>query len=86
MLTNIRTWGNSQGLCIPKDMLNALGMNVKDQVELIIDGGSIVIKPYRPLDDKRQAALNLKSMRKSAPDIDYRAEMNNYLDERYLHE
>lgn len=86
MLTNIRTWGNSQGLCIPKDMLNALGMNVKDQVELIIDGGSIVIKPYRPLDDKRQAALNLKSMRKSAPDIDYRAEMNSYLDERYLHE
>ena len=86
MLTNIRAWGNSQGLCIPKDMLLALGMNVKDQVELTVQDGNIIIKPYRPLDSKRQAAMNLKSMRKSIPDIDYKEEMNSYLDERYLHE
>ena len=86
MLTNIRTWGNSQGLCIPRDMLNALGMNVRDQVELIIQDGSIIIKPYRPLDEKQQAAHNLKEMRRKADDFDYREEINSYLDERYMHE
>ena len=86
MLTNIRKWGNSQGLCIPKDMLLALGMNVKDQVELTVQDGNIIIKPYRPLDSKRQAALNLKGIRRYIPDINYRDEMNSYLDERYLHE
>lgn len=86
MLTNIRSWGNSQGLCIPRDMLNALGMGVRDQVELMVRDGNIIIKPYRPLDEKNQAAINLKKMRRKVADFDYREEMNNYLDERYMHE
>lgn len=86
MLTNIRAWGNSQGLCIPREMLNSLGMDIKDRVELSVKDGAIVIKPYRPLDEKRQAALNIKKLRKKVPDFDYREELNNYLDERYLNE
>ncbi len=86
MLTNIRTWGNSQGLCIPRDMLNELGMSVRDQVELKLHDGSIIIRPYRPLDEKQTAAKNIKNMRRKVADIDYREEMNAYLDERYLHE
>ena len=86
MLTNIRAWGNSQGLCIPRDMLNTLGMGARDRVEISVQDGGIFIKPYKPLDDKKQAAINLKSVRKKIADIDYREEMNSYLDERYLHE
>lgn len=86
MLTNIRAWGNSQGLCIPRDMLNTLGMGARDRVEISVQDGGIFIKPYKPLDDKKQAAINLKNVRKKIADIDYREEMNNYLDERYLHE
>ena len=86
MLTNIRAWGNSQGLCIPRDMLNTLGMGDRDKVEISIQDGGIFIKPYKPLDEKRQAAINLQKVRKKIADIDYREEMNSYLDERYLHE
>lgn len=86
MLTNIRAWGNSQGLCIPRDMLSAVGMTARDQVELLVQDGNIVIRPYRPLEEKQQAALNLKSMRREVADFDYREELNSYLDERYLHE
>ena len=86
MLTNIRAWGNSQGLCIPKDMLSAVGLNSKDQVELVVYNGNIVIRPYRPLDRKQQAAVNLKTMRRKVDDFDYREEMNRYLDERYMNE
>lgn len=86
MLTNIRAWGNSQGLCIPRDMLNTLGMSARDKVEISIQDGGIFIKPYKPLDEKRQAAINLQKVRKKIADIDYREEMNSYLDERYLHE
>ncbi|MBQ0041436.1 MAG: hypothetical protein KBS56_05350 [Clostridiales bacterium] len=86
MLTNIRAWGNSQGLCIPRDMLNTLGMGARDRVEINVQDGGIFIRPYKPLDDKKQAAINLKSVRKKIADIDYREEMNSYLDERYLHE
>ena len=86
MLTNIRAWGNSQGLCIPKEMLKLLNMSVRDQVELSVLDGSIIIKPYHPVKEKRQAADDLKALRRKAENFDYREEMNTYLDERYMHE
>lgn len=86
MLTSIRPWGNSQGLCVSRDMLNAAGIELHDKVELVLEDGGIVIRPYRPLEEKKQAALNLQSMRRKADDFDYRDVMNSYLDERYMNE
>ena len=44
MQTNIRTWGNSQGLCIPKYMLRQLGWDMQEDVEITIHGESILIE------------------------------------------
>lgn len=47
MQTNIRTWGNSQGLCIPKDMLRQLGWTNREDVEIIVSGEQIIIEKVR---------------------------------------
>jgi antitoxin MazE len=46
MLTTIRKMGNSQGVLIPKPLLQQVGLT--DQVELLIQGETLVIqKPKR---------------------------------------
>ena len=51
MQTSIRTWGNSQGLCIPKYMLRQLGWGMQEDVEITIRGESILIEKARPAVD-----------------------------------
>ncbi len=42
MLTTIRKMGNSQGVLIPKPLLQQIGLT--DQVELLIQGDTLVIQ------------------------------------------
>ena len=42
--TQIQKWGNSQGIRIPKSILESLGMSENDRVEIIPDKDSILIK------------------------------------------
>ena len=44
MYATIQKWGNSQGLRIPKALLDALGLRENDRVELIQADGGIHIK------------------------------------------
>lgn len=41
-------------------------------------------KKVQAVDEKHQAALNLKGMRRAVAEFDYREELNSYLDEKYL--
>ena len=84
MISIIRTWGNSQGIYIPKNVLRELGLKVGDQVELTVEDGALVLKKDDGMLKKQTAAENIRAVRKTAPtDFDYRAELNDYLDERY---
>ena len=42
--TNICRWGNSQGIRLPKTVLDLVGLKDDDEVSLTISGGSIIIR------------------------------------------
>jgi len=44
MFATIQKWGNSQGLRIPKSLLETLGIRENDRVQLIQNSDSITIK------------------------------------------
>jgi antitoxin MazE len=46
MKTTLRRIGNSQGVLIPAPLLAECG--IKDEIELRLEGGKIVIEPVRP--------------------------------------
>lgn len=56
MYATIQRWGNSNGLRIPKVLLDGLGLRENDRVELIQTSDSIAIKkaaaPHKPLADR----------------------------------
>ena len=57
MFATIQKWGNSQGLRIPKPLLETLGIRENDQVELILSADSITIRkapsaPHKTLEER----------------------------------
>ena len=57
MYATIQKWGNSQGLRIPKALLDAVGLRENDRVELIQRDDSIQINraasvPHRTLEER----------------------------------
>lgn len=47
MYATIQRWGSRQALCIPKAMLDAIGLQENDRVELIQSHDSIQIKKWK---------------------------------------
>ena len=45
MLTKVQKWGNSQGLRIPKAILEDSHITVGDEVDISVHEGNIIIKP-----------------------------------------
>jgi putative addiction module antidote len=45
MNTTIRKIGNSEGIIIPKDVLDRMGLKAGDDVEILEDAGKLVLKP-----------------------------------------
>lgn len=96
--TNIRKWGNSQGLYIPVDFLRHLGININDSVTLDLENGAIIIRRDENLSAKEKAVRSLRDIRErsllnktaestgkydAGASRDYRKEYEEYLDERY---
>ena len=57
MYATIQKWGNSQGIRIPKSLLEALGIHENDRVELLQDRDMITIKkavaaPHKTLEER----------------------------------
>lgn len=42
--TNIRKWGNSQGICIPKSVLDEVDWKENETVSIYVEGESITLK------------------------------------------
>lgn len=55
MTVKLQKWGNSQGIRIPKIILDELDINEKDELELKTDGNKILIEKI----DSRKNILDL---------------------------
>jgi antitoxin MazE len=69
MVTRIQKWGNSQGLRLPKQVLEDAHLSLGDDVDITVQDGLIVIAPARRVRGKQ----NLKDLVSRIP-RDYRAE------------
>ncbi|MBN1121572.1 MAG: AbrB/MazE/SpoVT family DNA-binding domain-containing protein [Anaerolineae bacterium] len=48
MITNIKKWGNSLALRLPKSFAAEIGLDENSEVELIIEADQLVIRPVKP--------------------------------------
>ncbi len=55
MITTLQKWGNSQGIRLPKPLLNALGLKQSAQIQLVLDAkrNAIVLTAAKPSRKKR---------------------------------
>ena len=44
MYTKIQSWGRSQGIRLPKKLLDTMGINVNDSIELLANRNKIIIQ------------------------------------------
>ena len=49
MTAIVQKWGNSQGVRLPKALLDKIGLEVGAEVEVTTDGRSITVAPRRPV-------------------------------------
>ena len=49
MLTKIQKWGNSQGLRLPKNILQSAQLGVGDEVQIAVQDGYIIVTPTRTI-------------------------------------
>jgi len=47
MTAKISKWGNSQGLRVPKDIMESLQLHIGDNVNITIVDGKVIIEPVR---------------------------------------
>lgn len=47
MTAKISRWGNSQGLRVPKDIMEVLHLHIGDDVDISIEEGKVIIKPIK---------------------------------------
>ncbi len=57
MLARVQKWGNSQGIRLPKALLEAIGIRENDRVELVQSEDGITIKkaaayPHKTLEER----------------------------------
>jgi antitoxin MazE len=52
MITTISSWGNSQGLRFPKDIMKELHLSIGDKMKVLVEDHKIVLKPIRQSREK----------------------------------
>ena len=66
MTTTIQKWGNSQGIRIPKMLLDSVNWSENEQIVIIADNGKLVIEKAK--EHKRK---NIKELFKDYKEEDY---------------
>ena len=69
MVTRIQKWGNSQGLRLPKQVLEDAHLSLGDDVDVTVQDGLIIIAPARRVRGKQ----SLKDLVSRIPE-DYKVE------------
>lgn len=44
MITQVKAWGNSQGIRLPKDLMESIGIRLDDFINIEIQGDAMIIK------------------------------------------
>ncbi|MDW7667333.1 MAG: AbrB/MazE/SpoVT family DNA-binding domain-containing protein [Bacillota bacterium] len=55
MYTQIKKWGNSNAVRIPKELLDTLGLKENDKIEIRIENSKLIIEPiykHRSLEER----------------------------------
>jgi len=52
MLTKVQSWGGSQGIRLPKKLIDTMGIHVNDSVELLVNRNMIIIQKPKKYDLK----------------------------------
>ncbi|HIP59496.1 MAG TPA: AbrB/MazE/SpoVT family DNA-binding domain-containing protein [Campylobacterales bacterium] len=52
MTATISTWGNSQGLRFPKDIMKELHLSIGDKVKILIENQKIILEPIKQSREK----------------------------------
>jgi len=47
MTATISSWGNSQGLRFPKDIMKELSLSIGDKVKILVENQKIILEPIR---------------------------------------
>ena len=70
-MSRISAWGNSHGVRLPRDVLDAAGMAPDTPVTIRAEAGRIIISPARHKPDARRAARARASAARSTEEVDY---------------
>ena len=68
MTATISKWGNSQGLRLPKDIIDTLHISVGDKINIFIKDEKVILEPIK----KEREKVDLKTLIKQIPN-DYQA-------------
>ncbi|RXJ82106.1 AbrB/MazE/SpoVT family DNA-binding domain-containing protein [Arcobacter sp. F2176] len=63
MTAKISKWGNSQGLRVPKDIMDTLNLNIGDNVDIKIENGKVIIEAIK----KDRPKYNLNDLVSQVP-------------------
>lgn len=47
MTAKISKWGNSQGLRVPKDIMESLNLHIGDNINIIVKDGKAILEPIK---------------------------------------
>jgi len=72
MRTKIQKWGNSQGLRLPKVLLDEIQTNVGDEVKVYSQEGKIIVEPVTQIRSK----FSLQALVKKIPKTHKTEEIN----------
>ena len=68
MTTTISSWGNSQGLRFPKNIMKELSLHVGDKLKILVENQKIILEPIKQEREK----YNIDELVKKLPK-DYKA-------------
>lgn len=64
MIATISSWGNSQGLRFPKDIMKELHLSVGDKMKVLVENQRIVLVPIKQSKEK----YDINELVKNLPD------------------
>ena len=68
MTATISSWGNSQGLRLPKDMMKELQLSIGDKLKLFVKNKKIILEPIK----SQRKQYDINKLVKDIP-TDYKA-------------
>jgi antitoxin MazE len=63
MEISISSWGNSQGMRLPKSVLKELSLSIGDKLNLFVEKNQIILKPVK----KEKIKFNISDLVKQMP-------------------